>query len=119
MKEPRTFKRELMRQLATPVAIIVLDRILHHVAAHTGAVASVFAAGPHVPPEKLLLTVGFLGLHFVVVAFIPGFIISRTLYAALRISGAGGPVIGSFGSLRERHWSSGKRAASAVAEPTA
>jgi hypothetical protein len=58
-------------------------------------------------------------LHFVVVAFIPGFIISRTLYAALKISGAGGPVIGSFGSLRERHWSLGKRTASAFAEPTA
>ena len=84
MKKPVTFRRELLRQLATPIAIVVLDRILHHVAAHTGAVASVFAAGPHVPPGTLLLTVGFLGVRFVVVAFIPGFVVARIVYAALK-----------------------------------
>lgn len=84
MKAPRTFWRESLRQLATPIALLALDRILHHVAADTGAVASVFAAGPHVPPGTLLLTVGFLGLRFVVVAFIPGFIAARVVYAALK-----------------------------------
>jgi len=84
MKTPRTFSRELLSQLAAPIVILVVDRILHHVAAQTGAVASVFAAGPHVAPGKLLLTVGFLGVRFVVVAFIPGFIAARVVCAALK-----------------------------------
>ncbi len=86
MKESKTFGRELVNQLMTPVALLVLDQVFFRLAEHTGAVASVFAAGPHVPPSKLLLTVTFLGLRFVVVAFIPGFIVARIVYAALKVS---------------------------------
>jgi hypothetical protein len=82
-RKPTTLARALFRQLQTPLALLILHGILLQVAGHTHAIASVFAAGPHVPKGTLLLAVSFLGIRFVVVALIPGFIVARTTYAVL------------------------------------
>jgi len=83
MRKPNTFTRELFRQLQTPITILVLNFVLLHAAARHNVVASVFAAGPHVPGMTLLLAVSFLGVRFVAVALIPGFIAARIVAVVL------------------------------------
>ena len=90
MKErANTLKRDIFRELQTPIAMLILNGILLHVVAHTNAIASIFAAGPHVPKTTLLLAVSFLGLRFMVVALIPGFIAARIVGAVLKSSAQG------------------------------
>jgi hypothetical protein len=84
MKKKYGIKRNLFRSLQTPITILLLDLVLHRIAAHTHAVASVFAAGPHVPKNMLLIAVVFLALHFTVVALIPGFVAARIAGAILK-----------------------------------
>ena len=84
MKKKYGIKRNLFRSLQTPIAILLLDIVLHRIAAHNHAVASVFAAGPHVPKSTLLLAVIFLAVRFTVVALIPGFVAARITGAILK-----------------------------------
>jgi hypothetical protein len=79
-----TLWREILRQLQTPVALLVLHAILLHIAGQTNAISTIFAAGPQVPRATLLFAVTFLGIRFVVIALIPGFIAARIVYAVLK-----------------------------------
>jgi len=78
MKE-RSPRRILWATAIEAGLILLLHLLLLHLAAERGTVATLLAAGPHLPWSALLLAALFVALRLLAVLILPGFVLYRAV----------------------------------------
>jgi hypothetical protein len=67
----------VLATLIEVAAVLGLHLLLLHLMAHLGTVATLLAAGPHVPAGSLLLAIAFVLIRLLAVLVLPGFVLYR------------------------------------------
>jgi len=83
MKNSRDLRSSLWRDLQIPLLMLLMHALLIRFLANSNTIASIFAAGPHVPLTTLFLALTFLALRFTTIALLPGIIAARIIYRLL------------------------------------
>jgi hypothetical protein len=72
-------KKILTNPFSTPVFILAVHLLLLYIMAGTNLIASLFAAGDHIPYHIIFIAIIFLILRLMSFLYIPGFIVVQLM----------------------------------------